>query len=149
MSQAVLERSNDTDVLLMAAAVADFRPKRSVDEKIKRAQGVPEVKLEPTDDILGLVAARRKKSKKPIVVVGFAAESQDLVDNARGKLERKRLDMIVANDITAPDAGFGTDTNRVTVLARDGNPIELPVMSKYQVANYILSQVVEFLALTD
>jgi len=149
MAQAVLARSDDADVLLMAAAVADFRPDRRVDEKIKRVLGVPEVKLEPTDDILALVAGRRKKTKKPTVVVGFAAESQDLIENARGKLEQKGLDLIVANDITAVDAGFGVDTNRVTVIAEDSEPLELPVMSKYKVAEYILGNVVELLASAD
>ena len=131
------------EVVVRVATVRGVEP---ADEKIKRALGVPEVKLEPTDDILALVAARRKKTKKPTVVVGFAAESQDLVENARGKLEQKGLDLIVANDITAPDAGFGADTNRVTVLTMTGDPIELPVMGKYQVADYILGQVVKLLA---
>ncbi len=149
LRQAVLERIEGADVLLMAAAVADFRPKRSVDEKIKRSQGVPEVKLEPTEDILAFVTAQRKKSKKPIVLVGFAAESQDLVKNARAKLQQKGMDLIAANDITAIDAGFGVDTNRVTVLAKDGDPIELPVMSKYKVADYLLNHVVELLASAD
>jgi phosphopantothenoylcysteine decarboxylase/phosphopantothenate--cysteine ligase len=149
MRQAVLERTERADVLLMAAAVADFRPNRSVDEKLKRREGAPEVKLEPTDDILALVSAQRKKRKKPTVIVGFAAESQDLVDNARAKLQQKGLDLIAANDITAVDAGFGVDTNRVTVLTKDGDPIELPVMSKSQVAEYILGHVVKLLASAD
>ncbi|MEJ2605869.1 MAG: phosphopantothenoylcysteine decarboxylase [Anaerolineales bacterium] len=107
------------------------------------------MKLEPTDDILALVSAQRKKRKKPTVIVGFAAESQDLVDNARAKLQQKGLDLIAANDITAVDAGFGVDTNRVTVLTKDGDPIELPVMSKSQVAEYILGHVVKLLASAD
>jgi phosphopantothenoylcysteine decarboxylase/phosphopantothenate--cysteine ligase len=149
MGEEVLARLDDADILLMAAAVADFRPKRRVDEKIKRRLGTPDVKLEPTGDILALAAARRRKIKKLEVVVGFAAESQDLIENARSKLEQKDLDLIVANDITAVDAGFGVDTNRVTVLFRDGDPVELPVMSKSKVADYIIDYVVKLLGRAD
>ena len=147
MCKVVLERIGEADVLLMAAAVADFRPTDTADDKIKRKKGVPEVKMEPTDDILAMVNARRTKSKKPEVVVGFAAESRDLVKNARLKMGQKGLDIIVANDITAQDAGFGSDTNRVTILTKDAGEEELPLMSKEQVARHVLDKVVALLPL--
>jgi phosphopantothenoylcysteine decarboxylase/phosphopantothenate--cysteine ligase len=101
---------------------------------------VPEVRLEPTDDILAAVAAQRKKTGRPGVVVGFAAESRDLIANARAKLEGRGLSMIVANDITAPGAGFGSDTNRVSLLDGSGSVEELPLMSKADVAEAVLER---------
>jgi phosphopantothenoylcysteine decarboxylase/phosphopantothenate--cysteine ligase len=145
MSEAVLAASAGTDALLMAAAVADFRPAHPAPVKIKRAHGALEIRLEPTDDILIRVAALRKKTKHPAVVVGFAAESQDLVANARAKLEAKGLALIVANDINAPDTGFGVDTNRVTLIDAHGAIQELPLMTKYDVASAILERVVAML----
>jgi phosphopantothenoylcysteine decarboxylase/phosphopantothenate--cysteine ligase len=142
MRDAVLSALEDTDALLMAAAVADFRPVKAVKGKIKRRKGPPEVQLEATDDILGLVTSH---SKAPKVVVGFAAESQDMTDNARAKLEEKGLDLIVANDITAADSGFSVDTNRVTLLNADGAIEELPLLSKTEVAEEVLDKVVALL----
>lgn len=142
MRDAVLEAVADADALLMAAAVADFRPAQAAGQKIKRRQGVPDLPLEPTDDILALVAERRWETGRPAVVVGFAAESQDLLANARAKLEEKGLTLIVANDITAPGSGFGSDTNRVTILDAEGGVEELPLMSKVQVAEAVLDRVV-------
>jgi len=140
MQQAVLERLEAADVLLMAAAVADFRADPS-DQKIKRAQGALTLTLRPTQDILGLVAQRRKKGSRPRVVVGFAAESQDLVANARVKAREKGLDLIVANDILAPDSGFAVDTNRVTLIDSAGSVQELPLMTKSEVAEVVLERV--------
>ena len=125
MQQAVLSRLEAADVLLMAAAVADFRADPS-EHKIKRAQGELHLTLRPTEDILGMVAQRRKKSSRPRVVIGFAAESQDLVANARLKARDKGLDLIVANDILAPDAGFAVETNRVTLIAVSYTHLTLP-----------------------
>jgi phosphopantothenoylcysteine decarboxylase/phosphopantothenate--cysteine ligase len=140
MQQAVLSRLEAADVLLMAAAVADFRADPS-DQKIKRAKGELTLTLRPTEDILGLVAQRRKKGSRPRVVVGFAAESQDLVANARLKARDKGLDLIVANDILAADAGFAVETNRVTLIDSSGSVQELPLMTKAEVAEIVLERV--------
>jgi phosphopantothenoylcysteine decarboxylase/phosphopantothenate--cysteine ligase len=142
MKTAVLESCKNADALLMAAAVADFRPAKPAGQKLKRSQGVPEVKLEPTDDILAAVAEVRKATGRPSVVVGFAAESQDLVAHAREKLKARDLSLIVANDITAADAGFGVDTNRVTLLDATGAVDSLPLMSKEQVGEVVMDRVV-------
>jgi phosphopantothenoylcysteine decarboxylase / phosphopantothenate---cysteine ligase len=113
MEAAVMARAASTDVVVMAAAVADFRPKAVVDHKIKKEGGPPEIVLEPTPDILaGLGAAKRPGQ----TLVGFAAETESLRENAEGKLRRKRLDLIVANDVSAPGAGFEHDTNEVVIL---------------------------------
>jgi phosphopantothenoylcysteine decarboxylase/phosphopantothenate--cysteine ligase len=141
MRQAVLEEVVDADVLVMAAAVADFRPKEIAGEKIKRRQGVPQIVLEPTEDILQEVARLKKSSGCPKLVVGFAAESRDLLENARQKLQAKQLELIVANDITAQQAGFGVDTNRVTILDAGGSVEALPLMSKAEVAAVILDRI--------
>jgi phosphopantothenoylcysteine decarboxylase/phosphopantothenate--cysteine ligase len=124
----------------MAAAVADFRPQTSEPHKIKRGSGARTLQLEPTEDILAQVAERRKQSGRPKVIVGFAAESQDVLDSARSKLERKGLALIVANDVTATDAGFAVDTNRVTLLDAGGGVQALPLMSKAQVAEHVLDR---------
>lgn len=141
MRQAVLAETEDADVLLMAAAVADFRPRRVANQKIKKHEGLPKLELEATPDILAEVTARRRQTKRPFVVVGFAAESQELIENATQKLQSKDLDLIAANDISGQDAGFGVDTNRVTLLYRNGTREALPLMSKLQVAEAILERV--------
>jgi phosphopantothenoylcysteine decarboxylase/phosphopantothenate--cysteine ligase len=146
MREAVLAATENADVLMMAAAVADFRPADPPAQKIKRAQGVPQVKLEPTEDILALVAARRHDTGRPEVVVGFAAESDDLVSHARAKLEARGLSLIVANDITAEDAGFAVDTNQVIILDAEGGVEKLPLMTKEQVAESVLERVARLLA---
>lgn len=145
MLEVVLQATEKAAVLLMAAAVADFRPVGMSDEKIKRRKGVPKLKLEATEDILAAVATRRKKTGHPKIVVGFAAESEDLLNNARAKLDQRGLDLIVANDITAADAGFGVDTNRVTILDGGGGTQELPLMSKVGVADVVLGRVAALL----
>jgi phosphopantothenoylcysteine decarboxylase/phosphopantothenate--cysteine ligase len=137
----VQSRLETTDILLMAAAVADFRPSHPKEDKIKRGAGAIDIHLEPTADILAAVAERRKRSGGPRVVVGFAAESRDLVVQARQKVKAKGLDLIVANDITAPDAGFAVDTNRVTFVDRAESVQELPLMSKAEVAEAVLDRV--------
>jgi phosphopantothenoylcysteine decarboxylase/phosphopantothenate--cysteine ligase len=144
MQEAVLSRLEGTDVLLMAAAVADFRSE-SADQKIKREHGERTLVLKPTDDILAQVGARRKKSSRPRVVVGFAAESENLVENARAKVRAKGIDLIVANDILAPDAGFAVDTNRVTLIDSSGTVQELPLMTKAEVAETVLERVAALL----
>ena len=145
MLKAVLKASQDADILVMAAAVADFRPATIAEQKIKKQIGMEGMTLEMVrnPDILAEVA-QQKSTKNglhtgagPRFTVGFAAETEDLLRNAKSKLERKKLDLIVANDVTATDAGFAVDTNRVSLLAADGSIQELPLMSKIEVAEAI------------
>ena len=145
MLEAVLAESASADALIMAAAVADFRPKLSAPGKMKKRDGIPQVELEATEDVLETVAGQKSKMKRPRVTVGFAAESQDLLANASEKLKSKKLDMIAANDISASDAGFGVETNRVTLLFADGTQEALPLMSKTEVAETIIERIVIFL----
>jgi phosphopantothenoylcysteine decarboxylase/phosphopantothenate--cysteine ligase len=144
MLDAVLEDAADADALLMAAAVGDYRPATVSEHKIKKTADLT-LRLERTPDILAAVARQRADTGRPQVVVGFAAESQDLLENARAKLEAKRLDLIVANDITAADAGFAAETNRVVLLDREGGVEELPLMSKAAVAETVLDRVTRML----
>jgi phosphopantothenoylcysteine decarboxylase/phosphopantothenate--cysteine ligase len=144
--QTAIETAIDrSDALIMAAAVADFRPSAPAQQKIKKENGLPEISIESTPDILSSLAHNRAKSGKPQVMVGFAAESQDLLANANRKLAAKHLDMIVANDITASDAGFAVDTNRVSLLYPDGKAEDLPLMSKAEVAETIMQRVAQLL----
>lgn len=145
MKAAVFAEIPQATALLMAAAVADFRPAGPAKEKIKRKTGVPDVQLETTPDILAEVAELKSKGKFSGIVVGFAAESQDLLENAQDKMRSKKLDLIVANNITAKDAGFAVDTNRVTLLDAGGNRQDLPLMSKTEVAGQVLERVVRLL----
>jgi phosphopantothenoylcysteine decarboxylase/phosphopantothenate--cysteine ligase len=143
MKDAVLKESADAEALIMAAAVADFRPKKIEGNKIKKQDGIPQIELEAAPDILSIVAGLR--SGRPRRVVGFAAESRDLIQNAEAKLESKKLDMIIANDISAADAGFGVDTNRVTLLFADGRKQSLPLMGKDEVAETVIEQLAKLL----
>lgn len=145
MLEAVLKESTESDALIMAAAVADFRPKNQAKDKIKKEGGIPQIELEATDDILKTVAGARSGEARPRVVVGFAAESRDLLENAAHKLQSKGLDFIAANDISADDAGFAVETNRVTLLFADGRQEGLPLMSKSEVAEAILVRVAKLL----
>ena len=142
MLSAVLAESADADVLIMAAAVADFRPVQAATQKLKKQAGIPFLELEPTQDILAAVAAQRITSNHPLCVVGFAAESQNLLQNAQTKLQTKGLDLIAANDISATDAGFEVSTNRVTLLFADGRVDALPMLLKDEVAERILDEVI-------
>ena len=146
MLSATLEVAGKADALVMAAAVADFRPVSASAHKIKRGRDSLALTLEPTDDILRAVAEGRSKGGRPFVVVGFAAESRDLVANASAKLKAKDLSLIVANDITAPGAGFSVDTNRVTLIGSDGSVQALPMMSKAEVAEVVMDRMVQLLS---
>jgi phosphopantothenoylcysteine decarboxylase/phosphopantothenate--cysteine ligase len=137
MRHAVSERAADATVVVMAAAVADYRPAAPMTQKIKRADKGLTLELEPTPDILAELG-RRKGNR---ILVGFAAETDRISDNARAKLNNKGADMIVANDVTQEGAGFDADTNIVTLFLRDAREIPLPKMSKFEVANRILDQV--------
>lgn len=145
MLEAVLAALPGADALVMAAAVADFRPAEPAANKIKKEGGIPVIILEHTPDVLRQVAAYKVESGWPRVTVGFAAESQHLVENAAAKLQAKRLDMIVANDIGTADAGFGVDTNRVTLLYPAGRSEALPLMGKDEVALEIMRRVAALL----
>jgi phosphopantothenoylcysteine decarboxylase/phosphopantothenate--cysteine ligase len=137
MLEAVLAQAAGADGLIMAAAVADFRPKQSAVNKIKKRDGIPQIELEAAPDVLAAVAAIGVN--RPRIVIGFAAESRDLLENAAEKLKSKKLDMIVANDIAGTDSGFGVDTNRVTLLFPDAKEQALPLMRKDEVAETIVA----------
>ena len=145
MYKSVLSESTKADILIMAAAVADFRPKKTAKNKMKKREGIPQVELEETEDILKAVADNKSSKKRLRVVVGFAAESRDLLANASDKLKSKKLDFIVANDIASSDAGFGVETNRVTLLFPNGKKESLPLMSKAEVAEAIIEHVAALL----
>jgi phosphopantothenoylcysteine decarboxylase/phosphopantothenate--cysteine ligase len=145
MLAAVLSASQNCHALLMAAAVADFRPGQASSQKIKKRDGIPSIELEATDDILGVLGAPGSSHPKPKLIVGFAAESRDLLENASEKLRTKKLDLIAANDISAPDAGFGVDTNRITLLQKDGSSEVFPLLSKVEVSEIILERVANLL----
>lgn len=145
MHDAVLDKISTADVLLMAAAVSDYRPALFAEHKIKKIEDSRFVELVRNPDILQAVANRREKDNRPRLVVGFAAETEDLLENARKKLAKKRLDLIVANDVSVPDSGFATDTNRVTLLDTKGEATALPLLSKNEVAERIIDVVVAIL----
>ncbi len=149
MLYAVLEHTPNADALLMAAAVADFTPEHVATQKIKKKEDstdAPVLALTRTPDILLVIKQRRADTGFPRVVVGFAAESQDLLANARAKLERKGLDLLVANDITASDAGFEVDTNRVVILDAGGGQEALGLTSKAAVGETVIRRVAEVLS---
>jgi phosphopantothenoylcysteine decarboxylase/phosphopantothenate--cysteine ligase len=139
--QAALERlSPSADVVVMAAAVADFRPVAAAPGKIKKDQGVPQIVLEPTPDILAGLGATKRPGQ---VLVGFAAETADLLANAQSKLQRKHLDLVVANDVSAPGVGFHHDTNAVTLLRADGSMHAIELTDKRSIARAVVDTVVE------
>ncbi|UCF28270.1 MAG: bifunctional phosphopantothenoylcysteine decarboxylase/phosphopantothenate--cysteine ligase CoaBC [Chloroflexota bacterium] len=148
METAVLKSLADTTALIMAAAVADYRPAKPSAQKVKKSSGIPEISLVGTTDILTAVAAEKSKKGYPTVTVGFAAESHDLINNARQKLEEKNLDLIVANDISAEDSGIAVDDNRVTIIDAGGGQEDLPLMDKFDVAQHVLERVLGLLGLS-
>lgn len=144
MQAAVLEHLPTSDVLIMAAAVADFRPASVAEQKIKKSttdDTAIQLELARNPDILIAVKAWRDETQHPLFVVGFAAESQDLIENATNKLQRKGMDIIVANDILAEAAGFQADTNVVTLLFADGSREDLPSMLKSELSNYLMQHI--------
>src|SRR5579875_3562130 len=143
MEQAVLSAAEDADVVVMAAAVADFAPKAPAARKLKKSDGPPEVVLEPTPDILASLGARRRPGQ---VLVGFAAETirpggPDLGSYARAKLEQKGADLVVANDVAAEGSGFSGDTNAVVIVGRDGTEREVPLTTKDSVAEAVVDAI--------
>jgi len=142
MRRAVAERFADTSIAILAAAVADYRPAQPRPEKIKKGSAPLAISLDPTTDILAEVA----KNKGNKIVVGFAAETDHVAENARKKLTSKNADLIVANDVTAEGAGFDRDTNVVTLFSRDGRDLALPKMPKSEVAERVLDEVLRLRA---
>ena len=140
MEEAVLARAADADVVVMAAAVADFRPKVVVDAKLHKADGVPDLVLEATTDILAELGRRRRPGQ---VLVGFAAETDDVPDRARAKLVAKGVDLMVANDVSAPQVGFDHDTNAVTIFGADGTVSNVALSAKSEVADALLDRVAD------
>ncbi len=140
---AVHDEARRAAVVVMAAAVADFRPKQAADGKLKKRDGVPELELEPTPDILaGLGAAKRPGQ----VLVGFAAETSDLLANAQSKLAAKRLDLVVANDVSQPGVGFGYDTNAVLLLRPGLDPVSIDKRDKRDIARAVVDAIVDIRA---
>jgi phosphopantothenoylcysteine decarboxylase/phosphopantothenate--cysteine ligase len=145
MRDEVVSRFPDVDVVVKAAAVADFRPKTVADSKIKKAGAPPQIELEATPDIAAELGAMKKRQ----ILVGFAAETDNHAEAARGKLASKNLDFIVLNDVRATDAGFEVDTNRVTILSADGTEETLPLQLKSGVARAIWDRVADALKVPD
>ncbi len=133
------------DALVMAAAAADFRPKETAKDKLKKRDGIPQIQLEAAPDILKALLSPAGVPKRFRVTVGFAAESRDLLQNASEKLKSKGLDLIAANDISAQDAGFTVETNRITLLFADGSQENLPLMSKTEAAEKIIAHIARLL----
>jgi phosphopantothenoylcysteine decarboxylase/phosphopantothenate--cysteine ligase len=142
MREAVLAHMEGCSVVIKAAAVADFRPKEISQKKLKKADPRTSLELEKTRDILKEIG--EKKGDR--ILVGFAAETEDLMANARKKMMEKNLDFIVVNDVTKPDAGFGSDTNQVKILYSSGEVRDLPLMSKEEVSHFILDDVIKILS---
>lgn len=133
MMEEVDKRFPRTDIIIKAAAVADYRPAKVLNRKIKKGEKIT-LELVPNPDILSMLGTKKEEQ----MLVGFAAETENLMENARQKLKAKNLDLIVANDLTIEGAGFATDTNKVTIITRHGKVYELPLMSKYEVAHRLL-----------
>ena len=134
MYQAVISEFSDCDILIMTAAVADYRPALIADQKLKKGDGDMVLQMERTKDILGEVSKLKNGSQK---VMGFAAETENIIANAKNKLERKKLDWIVANDVSSSETGFASDNNKVTVISKD-KQTEIPTMSKKAIAEELI-----------
>ena len=139
MAQAVAQESAHASVFIGAAAIADYRPAQKAAQKIKKSEESITLTLERTPDVLSQVAASRTNG---MLVIGFAAETENVVENAREKLRNKKLDAIIANDVTRADSGFDAATNAITIITKDKDPVELPVMSKSEAADRILDVIV-------
>lgn len=138
MYEAVTERFAGQDIIIKAAAVADYRPKEVAQEKIKKKDGALSVEMERTDDILAYLGAHKRPDQ---YICGFSMETEHMLENSRAKLERKKIDMIAANNLKQDGAGFGTDTNIVTLITKDSEE-ELPKLSKQDTANRIVDEII-------
>jgi phosphopantothenoylcysteine decarboxylase / phosphopantothenate---cysteine ligase len=145
MESAMSVEAEKADVIVMAGAVADYRPTTVAAQKLSKDKGIPEVVLERTPDILAGLAARRRPGQ---VIVGFAAETEEALARARAKREAKGVDLMVLNDVSVPGVGFDHDTNAVTIISASGE-LDVPLSSKAEVAEAVLDQVVELLAVAD
>jgi phosphopantothenoylcysteine decarboxylase/phosphopantothenate--cysteine ligase len=140
MDQVVARESQNASVFIGAAAIADYRPSRRAEQKMKKTEDSLTLTLERTPDVLSNVAASRRNG---LLVIGFAAETENMIDNARAKLRNKKLDAIVANDVTRHDSGFDSRTNAITIItAQNNDPVELPTLSKSEAADRILDVIV-------
>lgn len=139
MARAVKEYAGTQDIIIKAAAVADYRPKYTADEKIKKKNSDMSIDLERTEDILGFLGAHKKEGQ---FLCGFSMETENMIENSRKKLKTKNLDLIVANNLKERGAGFGIDTNIVTLLSHE-DTVELPILSKDEVADRLLSYILE------
>ena len=139
MFEAVTERSEEQDIIIKAAAVADYRPKTVASEKMKKKEGELVLELERTQDILSWLGAHKKEGQ---FLCGFSMETEHVIENSTKKLDKKKADMIVANSLRQQGAGFGTDTNIVTLITKDMAQ-ELPMMSKEEVAHAVLDEILK------
>ena len=142
MYEAVMEAANDSDIIIKAAAVADYTPLEVMDNKIKKSDDDMSIPLKRTDDIIGTLGKIKLESGRKFFLCGFSMETEHMLENSKAKLEKKNLDMIVANNVKVAGAGFGTDTNVVTVITKD-KAEELPIMSKEQVAHELLDRIIK------
>lgn len=139
MAQAVKDCAKEQDIIIKAAAVADYRPKYAADEKVKKKDDELTLELDRTEDILGFLGRHKREGQ---FLCGFSMETENMIENSRKKLEKKNLDLIVANNLKQEGAGFGTDTNIVTLLSKE-DTVELPIMSKDEVADELLSYIMK------
>ncbi len=139
MAQAVKQRAKEQDIIIKAAAVADYRPKNTADEKMKKKDDELMIELARTEDILGYLGEHKEAGQ---FLCGFSMETENMIENSRKKLEKKNLDLIVANNLKQQGAGFGTDTNIVTLLSKE-DTIQLPIMSKEEVADKLLDHILK------
>ena len=142
MYEAVMEAASSSDIIIKAAAVADYTPVEVMDNKIKKSDGDMSIPLKRTDDIIGTLGRMKSENGKKFFLCGFSMETENMLENSKAKLEKKNLDMIVANNVKVAGAGFGTDTNVVTVITKN-KAEELPIMSKEQVAHELLDRIVK------
>ena len=140
MYEAVMERASQQDAIVKAAAVADYRPAEIAEDKIKKQEGSSSIFLERTQDILGKLGEEKKNGKIRAFLCGFSMETQNMLENSRKKLEKKNVDMIAANNLKEKGAGFGTDTNILTLITKEDIQ-ELPLMSKEAAANMLLDEI--------
>ena len=138
MAKATKQAFSDADITIMAAAVADYRPVAMADQKIKKDSGKLVIELEKTEDILASLGQMKKAGQ---ILVGFAAETEKLIENAKSKLERKNLDWIAANDVSGTETGMNSDLNAVTLISRAGKVLDIPAAPKLEVARAILRSV--------
>ena len=144
LCEAVMDHAASADIIIMAAAVADYRPKNVSSDKMKKKDGELTIELERTTDILAELGKMRSEKKLPLgqFICGFSMETKDLIENSKAKLEKKNCDMIVANNLKEQGAGFGHDTNKVILITKDGNE-ELDLMSKQDVAKMLLDRILD------